>query len=62
MANSKARLDYHDCTTHLFVDSFARIIGEWCDKNKVMPKLIPLLKGKADGRVINEVVTELLGR
>ncbi len=32
------------------------------DKNKVMPKLIPLLKGKADGRVINEVVTELLGR
>ena len=27
-----ARVDYHDCVTHLFVDAFARQVGEWCEK------------------------------
>jgi len=31
------------------------------DKNKVMPKLMPMVKGKADGQAVNIVVNELLG-
>lgn len=32
---SQARYHYNDCTTFLFCDSFARQIGEWCDKNRM---------------------------
>lgn len=30
---SQARYHYHDCKTFLFVDAFARQIGEWCGQN-----------------------------
>ena len=30
-----ARLHYHDCVTHLYVDAFGRQIYEWCEKNKL---------------------------
>ncbi len=33
---SRARWHYHDCTTHLFVDAFARQIGEWCERHKLL--------------------------
>jgi uncharacterized protein YqeY len=31
------------------------------DKNKVMPSLMPMVKGKADGQEVNTIVNELLG-
>jgi len=31
------------------------------DKNRVMPRLMPMVKGKADGQEVNAVVNELLG-
>jgi hypothetical protein len=31
-----ARHDYHDCVTALFVDSFARQIGQWCEENDLL--------------------------
>jgi len=33
---SRPRLHYHDCTTFLFVDAFARQIGEWCERNGLL--------------------------
>jgi len=30
-----ARRDYYDCVTHLFVDAFARQIGEWCEAHNM---------------------------
>ncbi len=30
---SQPRYHYHDCKTYLFVDAFARQIGEWCEQN-----------------------------
>ncbi len=33
---SKPRYHYHDCITHLFVDAFAKQIGDWCEKNKIL--------------------------
>ena len=52
-------------TREEIIDTARRIIEEVGaqgigDKGKIMPKIIAQLKGKADGREINEVVTELL--
>lgn len=53
-------------TREKIVEAARRIIAEVGaegpgDKGKVMPKLIAQLKGRADGREINAVVSELLG-
>jgi len=31
-----ARLHYHDCVTHLYVDAYGRQISEWCKKNNLI--------------------------
>lgn len=36
MAMSRARYHFHDCVAHLFVDAFARRIGEWCDEHNLL--------------------------
>ena len=33
---SKVKLNYVDCLTHLFVDAFAKQIGEWCNEHNMM--------------------------
>jgi len=35
-ALSRPRAQYHDCTTYLFVDSFAKRIGDWCERNNIL--------------------------
>ncbi len=32
---SKVKLNYIDCLTHMFVDAFAKQIGEWCDRHNM---------------------------
>ena len=32
------------------------------DKGKLMKELMPQVKGKADGKLVNDIVTELLNR
>ncbi|NOY74726.1 MAG: hypothetical protein GXP32_02915 [Kiritimatiellaeota bacterium] len=34
-AVSQTRYHFHDCVTQMFVDAFAKQIGQWCDKNKL---------------------------
>lgn len=34
-AFTQARLHYHDCVTHLFVNAFARQVGAWCEKHNL---------------------------
>lgn len=33
---SRARYHYHDCITQLFVEAFARPIGRWCARHKLL--------------------------
>ncbi|MHC4591498.1 MAG: glycosyl hydrolase [Planctomycetota bacterium] len=33
---SRPRYHYHDCKTWLFVDAFARQVGEWCEQNGLL--------------------------
>lgn len=33
---SPARYHYHDCITHLFVESFSRQCGEWCERHGLL--------------------------
>ena len=35
-ALNPTRFHYHDCVTHLYVESFCKPIGEWCAGNKLL--------------------------
>jgi hypothetical protein len=35
-ALNPTRFHYHDCVTHLYVESFCKPIGDWCAKNKML--------------------------
>jgi uncharacterized protein YqeY len=54
-------------TREEIVETAKRVISQVnaqgpADKGKVMKELMPMMKGKADGKVINDVVTDLLGK
>lgn len=46
----KTRIDMHDCTTFLFVDAFARQIGDWCQKHGLQHTGHVLAEGSLAGQ------------
>jgi hypothetical protein len=46
----RARVDMHDCTTFLFVDAFARQIGQWCEKHGIQHTGHVLSEGTLGGQ------------
>jgi hypothetical protein len=46
----RARVDMHDCTTFLFVDAFARQIGQWCARHGIQHTGHVLSEGSLGGQ------------